>query len=897
MTKRRTPTSPSVVTEEVLDSPARRSPSTRSRPTADGHPLVQRCEAFLEALELEPTEAQRAMFEGWFGERDDLLLIAPTGSGKTFAASLPILTTVDADRAKHLAAGTAVLVVCPTRALVDQHKETLATVARGLSALDRRGGDAPAREPLVVASRTGDTSSSERATQKRKPPAVLVLTPESLALLLGSSAREALAAVSVVVLDEVHQLSAHKRGELLSVTLATLDALCRARGNDRPRRVALTATANPITEITAWIAGKAPDGRRARASARVAVLEAGAFRPPSIELLTVASDEPFPSAGWSAKKLLPAVARAVAKSEGTTLIFVSSRPRAEAWTRALRDVLPANMQVACFHGSMSWDERSLVAQRLQRGELRAVVATSSLEAGIDVPAAEQVLFLGAPATVTQAVQSAGRSRHRPDETPRALVACTDVADIVDAVAVRRSSARGEVEPVVVRSGDADVLVQGVLAVVAMGPAAHDEIARTLRDSRAFSQVDDELLASAIDHLRTGGDALAAYDEAHKIIADDSGLLALAGPHVQRAYLRGVGTIVDDPAVAVYFGARLIGRIEGRFASGLEVGDRFALAGSTWKVLARTTPTRMDVARAERDRGPVAQWTGSRAPRSDLVAREVARCYRALDECAARSIDEQSAAAAIAQELDVDAPTATMLARWTRAQRDVSAVPTESRVVLECVRGRGRDALVLYTFAGWAANEVLARVAAERWRTITGAGCELCASDLGLALTLPRRAALSVDRREDALSLFAPSESSSLRAMLSRTLEGSMLARTTFREVARVSQLSTADTRPGAATPGLLYDVLRKHAPGHLLLRALDQTIWASLDGERAERWLERCASAKVEFVRLDQPSPMSIPVLARGERTTDRVAPDDLDGALARAAHQLWMRAGGGEMP
>lgn len=889
-----------MVTEEVLREPKRR-PAARTRTTPVEHPLERRCAAFLAALELEPTEAQTAMFGGWFETHDDLLLVAPTGSGKTFAASLPILATIDADRGRYLASGTAVLVLCPTRALVDQHRETLATVARGLSALDRSDGAAPAREPLAVASRTGDTSSSERASQKRKPPAVLVLTPESLAVLLGSGARESLAAVSVVLLDEVHQLAAHKRGALLSVTLATLDALCRARGNDRPRRVALTATAHPITEITAWIAGRAPERRADRSG--VSVLEAGAFRPPSIELLTVASDEPFPSAGWSAKKLLPAVARAVARPSadasagGTTMIFVSSRPRAEAWTRALRDILPANMPVACFHGSMSADERGLVAQKLQRGELRAVVATSSLEAGIDVPAAEQVLFLGAPVTVTQAVQSAGRSRHRPDETPRALVACTDVADIVDAVAVRRCSARGEVEPVLVRSDDDDVLVQGVLAVVAMGPVSHDELARTLRGSRAFSKVDDETLASAVDHLRTGGDALAAYDEAHKIIADESGLLAFAGPHVQRAYLRGVGTIVDDPAVAVHFGSRLIGRIEGRFAAGLEVGDRFALAGSTWKVLARTTPTRMDVARAERDRGPVAQWTGSRAPRSDLVAREVARCYRALDACVANARDDAEAIASIARELAVDPAVALLLARWTSAQRAVSAVPTESRVVLECVRGRGRDTLVLYTFAGWAANEVLARVAAERWRATTGAGCELCASDLGLALTLPRRSALAVDRREAALSLFAPSESAQLRALLARTLEGSMLARTSFREVARVSQLSTADTRPGAATPGLLYDVLRKHAPGHLLLRALDQTIWTALDGERAERWLERCSRASVEFALLDQPSPMSIPVLARGERTTDRVAPDDLDGALARAAHQLWLRAGGGEIP
>jgi ATP-dependent Lhr-like helicase len=153
----------------------------------------------------------------------------------------------------------------------------------------------------------------------------------------------------------------------------------------------------------------------------------------------------------------------------------------------------------------------------------------------------------------------------------------------------------------------------------------------------------------------------------------------------------------------------------------------------------------------------------------------------------------------------------------------------------------------------------------------------------------------VTQPEAARSLFAPDE---LRAVLRRTLDGSMLAKSAFREVARVAQLSTADTRPGGATPGLLYDVLRKHAPGHLLLSALDRSIMAALDVERAERALRSLvAQPHVPFFVLDAPSPMSVPVLARGARTMDRVAPDDLDGALARAAHELWLRSGAVELP
>jgi len=822
--KRAQPTSESSHSQRALRTERRVRDRRVARAADFDHPIVARCTRYLTELELSPTEAQTALFQRWIESADDLLLVAPTGSGKTFAVALPLLCSIDADRSHHLANATAALVLAPTRALVEQHTATLETIARGLSALDRR--DELTREPLTVAARTGDTKAAERSSQKKSPPAILVLTPESLAVLLATDAREALSGVRSVWLDEVHQLCAHKRGALLSTTLATLDRFVLGRAGHRPRRVASTATASPVHAIRRWISGAQ--------SPPASLVEAGTFRPPELSVLIPPSDQPFPAAGFSARKLLPAIARAIASTPGCTMMFVSSRPRAEAWTQALRDVLPASMPVACFHGSMSADERGLVTLKLRRGELRAVVATNSLEAGIDVPDADQVLFLGAPSTVTQAVQCAGRSRHRPDAMPRAMIACTDVADVIDALAVRRCASRCEIEPASLREGDEDVLVQAVLAQCALAPARPDELLSALRGSSAFADLNEDTLFQVIEHLRTGGEALSSYDAAHRIALDgESDAFALCDSAARRAYLRAIGTIVDDPAVEVVFASRLIGRIEGRFAQGLEVGDRFALSGSVWKILART-PERLEVSRDDRSRGPVARWTGARMTRSELVSREVARCYAALDRLCAHEINagETATLDAIGDELSVDRSTAALLAQWTRAQRAVSAVPTADRLVLECVRGRATDTLVLFTFAGWSANEAIARAAAERWRAHTGAGCEFAASDIGLSLALPRRAALRVTQPEAARSLFAPDE---LRAVLRRTLDGSMLAKSAFREVARVAQLSTADTRPGGATPGLLYDVLRKHAPGHLLLSALDRSIMATLDVERAER--------------------------------------------------------------
>ncbi len=859
-----------------------RSPVARGRARSvaeAGDPVFSLCARYLAAHEMEPTAPQSAMFRALGASGRDLLLIAPTGSGKTLAAALPLLSALH--RARPATRQTRCVVLAPTRALVDQHAATLAQIARALAALDvplDAPRDVPRETPaLTVAARTGDTPARERAAHKRAPPDVLVVTPESLATLLATDAREGLSTVAFVLLDEVHQLCAHKRGALLAVTLAGLEAHVRARGGRRPRRVGLTATANPVEPIARWITGGSHGAQ---------VLEPLPAEPPDLELLcAIREGEPFPPGGWSARRLLPVVAREIARTPGTTMVFVSSRPRAEAWTQALSDVLPSAMPVRCFHGSMSADERGLVAMALRRGELRAVVATSSLESGMDIPSADRVLFLGAPATITQAVQSAGRSGHRPDARARAAVACLDAPDLLLAIALRRCAARGELEPASLRRDDEDVLVQAILSLCATGPRAMEEIADTLRGTYPFASLEDETLARAVDDLCTGGDALSAYDASRRLTRAD-GALAFVDERARRRYLRAIGTILDDPAVEVARAGHVIGRIEGRFAEGLDVGDRFALAGSTWKILART-PERIEVRRDPSGQGPVARWSGARAARSEQVTDELARVHALLNAHAGRP-------EALSDALGVDLDAARALSSWARAQRAVSAIPTGERFVLECVSGRSSDTLVLFTFAGARANDAIARVAAERFRARTGRGCALVSSDEGLSLTLSRGRDFDPRDPADLRALFADEP---LAPALARTLAGSSLARATFREVARVAQLTTPDARPGGASPGLLYDVLRRHAPDHLLLRALDRALWSLLDGERAAHTLRAFAMRPPELTVLARPSPMSVGILARGERPQDRVAPDALEGALARAAHALWLRTGASELP
>jgi ATP-dependent Lhr-like helicase len=544
-----------------------------------------------------------------------------------------------------------------------------------------------------------------------------------------------------------------------------------------------------VDRLACWVGGAT---RPARA------VIAGEPQPPEVALLAPALETPFPPAGWTGRRMLPAVARAVASEEGTTLVFVASRPRAEQWTQALRDVLPPRMDVGCFHGSMAADERGLVAQKLRLGELRAVVATSSLEVGVDVAGAEQVLVLGAPGTVTQLVQAAGRSRHRPGERGLARIAPLNAPDLVTAVAARRCAAAFELEPLRLREGDLDVAVEAVLGMCAAGPITLEEIARTLRRAAPFAALDEGAVGEIVEYLATGGEALAHYDEAQRITWTEKGYV-LAGPRSLRRYLRGIGTIVDEPAVPVKSQGRLVGHVDGRFAASLEVGDRFALAGSTWKVLARTA-TQLDVARERDTTGHVARWQGQRLAQSERIAEACERLYGELDALVpARAAHDEGAreatVEAVAQALGLEVANARAVVDLVLAQRVGCAVPGPSRFVVELLREGVRLHLIAHTFAGAWANEAIGRAVAARIRRASGRGAEITVTDAGVALTVARGAREALPGEEELRTLFDPH---GLEADLAARWRGTSLTararRATGVTVARRSKRSCARWR-------------------------------------------------------------------------------------------------------
>jgi ATP-dependent Lhr-like helicase len=808
---------------------------------------LARCDGALAAQGRAPTALQRAAFDAVL-RRVPALVTAPTGSGKTVAVLLPLLARLaDAGRDQR----GRVLVVAPVRALVETLRLAVTSMIEALGA------------DLRVGARTGDTPTKARAQMQRCPPDVLITTPESLAVLLATDARAPLAAVTDVVLDEVHLLASGKRGALLGATLRTLDAFVTALGASPPRRLAMSATAEPLEPLRRWVH---PRAEVLREPARAATLT----------LLAPVMDSAFPAASWAWRAALPTLARAVAAEPGATLVFASSRSRAERWSMALRDVLPARIGVGCFHGSLGAEERARVADGLRDGSLRVVVSTSALELGVDLPRVTRVILLGAPPSLLRATQAAGRADHRPGVPATAAVLPLGALDLLRACAARDALARGEADEVSLAEGDLDVAAQAALGRVALGPCADDTLARDLRAAPAFASLNDRDFSDVMDFLRTGGDAFAAYPEMSRVACID-GHLALASRRSLVRYLRGVGTIVSDLSTTVMHGASVLGELQGRFAATLDVGDCFALAGRVWRVTGRAAQTVFVRPDRARDRA-VPAWEGGGASMSARVTASLERLWGELDAL----LDASDPCAAVAARLEVSAACVTPVLALLRAQATDGALPSPATFVVELVPDGDALHVVAHTFAGRGANEVIARAVAARARGVEGA--EVFASDESAGVTLTWRGAPPDD--ETLRGWYSPD---ALRETLAASLEEGSLGAAAFREVARVAQLWLPDARKGAVTPSLLYDVLRRHDPDHVLLRAQRHTLWTSLEGPRAEAALTALATRRWSVRVSDSPSPLAVPALASMRR--DGLAPSDVEGALLDAANALYLRS------
>lgn len=780
------------------------------------------------------------------------LIHAPTGTGKTLAALGGELARALAERgpgdaARGPGAGPRLLWVTPLRALASDTRRAIDEAAAAVG-LDWR-----------VRVRNGDTTSAERARIRRGECEALVTTPESLALLLShADGHERLAALGTVVVDEWHELLGDKRGALLALNLERLRRLAGERGRTAPLAVlGLSATLGNLETALAALLGPGRPGRIVAGRTTKAI---------AVDSLLPTSVARFPWAGNLGLAQLPAVAAAVASAR-STLVFTNTRAQAELWHEALSSVWTDQPgRLALHHGSLDRAARDVVESGLREGRIRCVVATSSLDLGVDFPSVDQVIQIGSPKGIARLVQRAGRSGHRPGETSRVLCVPTHALELLDLAAARRALARGLLEAREPPVACLDVLAQHVATSALAGPVRADDLRAEARATLAFAHLSEVDWRRVLNLVTRGGDALAAYPDFQRVVEAD-GWLAIASPRIARLQRQSIGTIVADGQVAVkYRNGATLGHLEESFIARLKAGDRFLFAGRSLE-LVRTRELVAYVRPAAARHAVVPRWMGGRMPLSSNLAAGV----RAL----------------LADPVAGDEPELALARPLLERQRRDSHLPGPDELLVERIRARDGEHLFVHAIAGRSAHEGLAALVAARLAARLPGSYGWAATDFGFVV---------------GARVLPPLDPAGVAALLSdvdldRDLATSVnlgeLARRRFREIARIAGL-VAQGPPGrakslrqlAASAGLIHDVLRQHEPDHVLLRQAEtEALDIDLDRGRIRDTLASLRRRRLVLAEPARLSPFAFPLWA--ERIRGRLSNEDWLARVRRMAEQL----------
>ena len=769
----------------------------------------------------------------------DCLLIAPTGAGKTLAGFLPSLVDLaERQRPRMGAVGNSplhTLYISPLKALA-------VDVARNLTM--------PAEEMglgLKIETRTGDTPPSRRQRQKRNPPDILLTTPEQVALLLSHvDAGRLFGNVKRVIFDELHALVTSKRGDLLALGLARLRQLS-------PDLVAtgLSATVADPDALAGWLVPQNSD----RASVADIVTVSGGAQP---DIIILKSEERMPWAGHMARYAYQDILKTIG-AHGTTLIFVNTRAQAELVFRELWAINEESLPIALHHGSLDVGQRRKVEEAMARNALRAVVATSTLDLGIDWGDVDLVIHVGAPKGASRLAQRIGRSNHRMDEPSKAILVPANRFEVLECqAALKANYARAQDTPPI-RDGALDVLAQHVLGMACADAFHEDDLYQEVRSAYPYRLLSKEAFERVVQFVATGGYALQSYERYARIRQRKDGLWRVANPMVAQQYRLNVGTIVEMPVLTVRLvsakqaaqrsknalrGGRILGQVEEYFLETLVPGDSFLFGGEVVRFEGIHEDNAL-VSRTESGEPKIPSYAGGKFPLSTYLA----------DEVRAMLADPKSW-----HELP------DQVADWLRIQKDKSALPGRDGLLVETFPRGNRHYMICYPFEGRLAHQTLGMLLTRRMERARAKPLGFIATDYALGVWgLADFGTLITDGRMPLEELFAQSM---LGDDLEEWMGESYLLKRTFRTCALISGL-IEKRHPGQEKSGrqvtvstdLIYDVLRQHEPDHILMQA----TWADattglLDIARIGTMLQRI-DGRISHQRLERISPLAVPIM------------------------------------
>jgi ATP-dependent Lhr-like helicase len=809
-----------------------------------------------------------AVFADWFSSRGwtprahqletlervhagkDVLLISPTGGGKTLAGFLPSLCDLHENGSGR---GLHTLYVSPLKALA-------VDIARNL--------EMPVAEmglKIAIETRTGDTPHSKRQRQREKPPDILITTPEQLSLIVADpAAAHLLAHLKAVVLDELHSLVTSKRGVLLSLALTRINTHA-----PQARRIGLSATVADPQALCRWLVPVPGE-------ADLVLGQPGA--PPEIRILK--SVERVPWSGHSSLYAIPEIYEAIRQAK-MTLAFVNTRSQAEMLFAALWDANDDALPIALHHGSLDVSQRRKVEAAMAAGKLRAVVCTSTLDLGIDWGDVDLVIHVGAPKGSSRLLQRIGRANHRLDVPSRALLVPSNRFEVLEceaALEAAKENAQDSQPPLAIKL---DVLAQHVFGRACAGPFDPNELFEEVRRALPYRDLARTDFDKAIDFVSTGGYALKTYERYAKLKPLADGRLRVAHPQLAQRYRMNIGTIVEEEMLKVRLasvkrrlgrrvalGGRVLGELEEYFLSTLAPGDTFLFAGEVLRfegldefgaLATRTTATEP----------AIPSYAGGKFPLSTYLADRVRRMLA----------NPESWNVLPGQVRD-----------WLSMQRWRSVLPKADQMLVETFPRADKHYMVCYPFEGRLAHQTLGMLLTRRLERRGLQPMGFVASEHALVIWALRDLSLAIEANR--LSLSALFEEDMLGDDLDSWLAESSLMKKTFRNAAIIAGLierrwpgKEKTARQITVNTDLVYDVLRTHEPDHLLLRAAwDDAADGLIDARRLANLLKRIKDHIVHRA-LDRVSPLAVPVLLEIGR--ESIYGEAHDALLAEAANEL----------
>ena len=775
---------------------------------------------------------QREVWHAYLNGESGLVHSA-TGSGKTLAAWLGPLAEWQGEGPSERAPALRVLWITPMRALA---ADTVLSMQRAVDGLGL---------PWTVGLRTGDTPSAERARQAKRLPSALVTTPESLSLLLSNAdGREKLSDLRLVVVDEWHELLGNKRGVMTELCLARL-----REWNPRLRTWGLSATLGNIDEALESLLGSSA-GR---------VVKGVSDKKVEIDTLIPPEVDRFPWAGHLGLAMLDHVVQVIEASR-STLVFTNVRSAAETWYQGLLEAKPEWAGViGLHHGSLDTDVRRWVEQGLKEGRLKAVVATSSLDLGVDFSPVERVLQIGSPKGVARLLQRAGRSGHAPGQSSHVTCVPSHALEFVEAAAARRKALAGRIESRRPVACPLDLLTQHLVTIAAGEGFEAEAMKAEVRSTPAFRGLTDAEWQWALDFVTRGGDALKAYPEYKKVEQDETGRYRIRDAAIARRHRMSIGTIVSDAAVDIrYMRGKRLGNVEESFIARLTRGDTFIFAGQLLEFI-RVENMTAYVRPGKPGSAVIPRWDGGRCPLSS----EVADGMRELLEL---HVDGRA-----------DEPEMQAVSRLLRLQHAWSRIPRRHEMLVEQTQTREGHHLFFFPFEGRQVHMGLSALIAHRLAKTRPATFSLAFTDYGFELVSRERFELLPLLKAGLLS------TENLLPDMLASLNAAELSKRQFREIARVAGLvfqgypgQPKTNRQVQATSGLLYEVFARWDPANPLLgQAEREVLERQLEYSRLAERLARMSRTAVLLRQTHKPSPFAFPIMVgrfREKLTSEKLA-------------------------